>query len=130
MADEKTYYAWAPIAHKNEDGSDASLKPGDKVPSELVDSEAGEVWIEDGTIRRRKYPENVPPGLSVRTHLLREANRAFEEAQRVGSPDAIEPQTENPSAVTPNSESPTAGTGTAPAQEQQQPSEPQQQASS
>jgi len=129
MADE-TYYAWAPIAHKNEDGSDASLKPGDKVPGDLVDSEAGEVWIADGTIRKRKYPKNVPPGLSVRTHLLREANRAFEEAQRVGSPDVIEPQTENPTAVTPSGESPTAGTGTAPAQEQTQQQEPQQQASS
>lgn len=128
MADE-TYYAWAPIAHKNEDGSDASLKPGDSVPGELADSEAGETWKKDGTIRKVKYPKNVPPGLSVRTHLLREANKAFEEAQKVFNPDAIEPQTENPSATTPAGESPTAGTQVAPAQEPQQ-SEPQQQASS
>src|SRR5437868_3298767 len=111
MAD--TYYAWAPVAHKNEDGSNANLTPGQEVPSDLLDSlddETKKVWIRDGVIRKAKYPKGVPLGLSVRTHLLREANKAFEEAARGMTPDTIEPQTENPSATTPAGESPTAGT--------------------
>lgn len=114
---DKTMYAWAPIAHKNEDGSSANLQPGDEVPQELLDSidkATLKLWYHDGVIRSAKYPENVPPGLSVRTHLLREANKAFEEAQKVGVPDALDPGAESPSAVKPNGESPTAGTATAP----------------
>lgn len=122
MANE-TYYAWAPIHHRDEDGKLANVKVGDEVPSELLDSiddETREAWINDGVVRTDKYPNDVPDGLSVRTHLLRKANEEWERAQAIGSPQAIDPRTENATATRPNGESPTAGTATQPAPEQQQ----------
>lgn len=92
MAD-KTYYAWAPIIHriKDEGGfKNVNLNPGDKVPSDLLDSlddETKRAWIHDGVIRTREYPNDVPAGLSVRTHLLRKANQEFERAQVIGNVD-------------------------------------------
>jgi hypothetical protein len=94
---DKTYYAWAPIHHrtKTEDGGpeNANVAVGEKVPSELLDSmdkETVEAWISDGVIRTAKFPDDVPAGVSVRTHLLRKANEAYERAQAIGSPDAGE----------------------------------------
>lgn len=96
---ESTYYAWAPIHTRVKEGDElkqVNINVGDEVPSDLLDSiddETKETWITDGVIRTRKYPENVPPGISVRTHLLREANMAYERAQAIGSPDAGEEPT-------------------------------------
>jgi len=87
MAD--TWYAWAPIHHKGSDGKNQNLKPGDTVPNDLLssmDEETVEVWKADGVIRTDKFPDDVPPGLSVRTHLLRKANEAYERAAAIGNP--------------------------------------------
>lgn len=103
---DTTYYAWAPIMHKNADLSDASIMPGDVVPSDLLDSidkETKATWIADGVIRKAVYPKDVPSGLSVRTHVLRKANEAFESAQKIGSP-SLDPQAENVKTVTPAGE--------------------------
>lgn len=100
------YYAWAPIVHRNNDGSNANLNPGDEVPSSMVDGvgeDTMKLWIHDGVVRTTPYPKDVPAGLSVRTHLLREANKAYEAAQAVGSP-VLAPQAENAKAVTPAGE--------------------------
>lgn len=117
---DTTYYAWAPIAHKNEDGADANLKPGDTIPTDFLnsmDKETKHTWIRDGVIRTRPFPKNVPKGLSVRTHLLREANKAHEEAQKIGSPTAVlDPQAENASEIKPNGESPNSETVVSPVQ--------------
>lgn len=103
---ETTYYAWAPIHHKDEDGKPANVAVGKQVHSELLDSvddETREAWINDGVIRTAKFPDDVPEGMSVRTHLLRKANEAYERAQAIGSPQpeepVAEPTTENPQPV-------------------------------
>jgi hypothetical protein len=115
---ESTYYAWAPIVHKNEKGSSVNLAPGDEVTNDFlsgIDKDTRKAWIRDGVIRKAKFPKGVPEGLSVRTHLLREANKAFEEAQKVGN--IADPEAENPSEVKPNSEPATPEQAPTPAPE-------------
>jgi len=79
---------WAPIHHKNEDGSLKTFKPGDTVSEGDLAEGDYNLFKREGIIREQDFPKGVQPGEAVRTAVLRKAREDYEASTAIATPEA------------------------------------------